>query len=56
MQICQIRHVILEIVSQFSLKIFSAIKYNTSVLKYFGQRSQLKSKFFRFSSARVKIC
>ena len=23
---------------------------------YFGQRSQLKSKFFRFSFARVKIC
>ena len=41
--------------------IFSTIKHNSSVLFfssniiYFGQRSQLNCKFFRFSSAQVKI-
>ena len=41
--------------------IFSATKHNSSVYTffslniYFGQMSQLKSKFFKFSSARVKI-
>ena len=62
MQIWQIPNVIFESTSQFSFKIFSAIKHNCSVLFfsskyiiYFGQRSQLKSTFFRFSSARVKI-
>ena len=61
MQIFKIPHVIFESTSQFSFKIFSA-KHSSSVLFftskyiiYFGQRSQLKSKFFRFSSARVKI-
>ena len=52
MQICQILHVIFESTSQFSFKIFSVIKHN---IIYIGQRSQLNSKFFRFSSARVKI-
>ena len=62
MQICQIPHVIFESTSQFSFKIFSAIKNNSSVIFfsskyiiYFGQRSQLKSKCFRFLNARVKI-
>ena len=47
MQICQILHVIFESTSQFSFKIFSAIKRNSI--------KQLNSKFFRFLSARVKI-
>ena len=58
MQICQIPHVIFESTSQFSFKILGTIKHNSSALFYiiyFGQRSQLKSKFFRFSTARVKI-
>ena len=42
--------------------IFSAIKHNSSAfffcsnIVYFGQRSPLKCKFLRFSSAWVKIC
>ena len=58
MQIFQILHVIFESTSQFSFKIFSAIKqllFSSKYIIYFGQRSQLKSKLFRFSSARVKI-
>ena len=60
MQFCQILHVIFESTSQFSFKIFSVIKHNSSSAQsiyiiYIGQRSQLNSKFFRFSSARVKI-
>ena len=49
----------------FALKFassFSPIRHNSSVpfyssnIIYFRQRNQLKSKSFRFSSARVKIC
>ena len=58
MQICQIPLVIFESTGQLSFKIFSATRqlfctfFELKV--YFGQRSQFKSKFFRFSSARVK--
>ena len=58
MQICQILHVVFESTSQFSFKIFSVIKHNSSSAQsiiYIGQRRQLNSKFFRFLSARVKI-
>ena len=58
MQICQILHVIFESTSQFSFT--SPVPSNVTPLSskyiiYFGQKSQLKSKFFRFLSARVKI-
>ena len=43
----QILHVIFESTSQFSFKIFSVIKVKLN--------SKLNSKFFRYSSARVKI-
>ena len=55
MQICQILHVIFERTSQFSFKIFSVIKHNSSSAQSIYGRSQLNSKFFRFLGARVKI-
>ena len=41
--------------SLVSWKITPLYFFSSNII-YFGQRSQLKSKFFRFSSAPVKIC
>ena len=63
MQICQIPHVIFENMSVFlQTSHQSSVPSNiiplyffSSNIIYFGQRSPLKSNFFRFSSASVKI-
>ena len=65
MQICQIPHVIFESIHKsVFLKILHqsfvpsnviALYFFSSNIIYFGQRSQLKKKDFRFSSAQVKI-
>ena len=54
MHICQILLVVFESASHFSFK-FCNFAFLTWNIIYFGQRSQLKSNSFRFSSARVKI-
>ena len=54
MHICQILLVVFESASHFSFK-FCNFAFLTWNIIYFGQRSQLKSNCFRFSSARVKI-
>ena len=64
MEICQIPHAIFERASEFSFKFCINLQCHQSKLLcpffcsniiYFGERSQLNSKCFRFSSARVKI-
>ena len=61
---CQIPHVIFESTRQFSFKfckfsvpsnITPLYLFSTNII-HFGQRRKLNSTFFRFSSARVKIC
>ena len=54
MHICQILRVVFESTSHFPFK-FCNFAFLTWNIIYFGQRSQLKSNCFRFSSARVKI-
>ena len=63
MQICQILHVIFESKIQFSFKFCidlqchqtSPLYYFRSNIRFFGQRRQLKSKFFRFSILKWQV-
>ena len=64
MEIYQIPHVILESTSQFFLQFFfqcsvpsniAPLYFFRSDIIYFCQRSQLNSRFFRFSSSRFKM-
>ena len=64
MQICQIPHVNFENTCPFFFRVciktsvpsnITPLYFFSSNITYFGQRSQLKSKFFRFSSALSKF-
>ena len=64
MKICQMPHVIFQTTSQFFLQILqeSSVSWNVTPLYffksnvvYFEQKAQSKCKFFRLSSALIKI-